>query len=209
MSEKVEGVFKCRVCGGEAELFVEDAPERNGSVGTLVCKECGAKETIAFEEGLDKRLEAIKIAIDAERDAFLFYRSAAEKSTDPRGKEMFTQLSEFEIGHYKRLIHLFLSLKNENKWIAYTGLGELRPQNRIEASTEGYTSKEDDIQALKMAIEKEGKAAEFYRKLARETEDPVGKEMFETLSKEEDMHRQLLNDQYYSLQNRGEWAWGD
>ena len=209
MVEKVEGVFKCQSCGGEAELFLEEASVEGGSVGTLVCKACGAREEVSLSDVQDEKLKAVKIAVDAEREAFLFYREAAEKSSSPRGKDMFKQLSDFEIGHYKALIHLFLSLKQEKRWIPYKGLGELKTSNRIEASREGYTSKEDDVQALRIAIEKEAKAADFYRKMAEETEDPEGKEMFTRLAKEEEMHRQLLNDQYYALLNQGEWVWGD
>ncbi len=208
MAEKVEGTFKCQKCGGEAELFIDETPE-GGKVGRLVCKACGSEEEVSLEDMGDKRLEAVIIAVDAEREAFLFYRSAAEKSTSPRGRDMFEQLSRFEIAHYKTLIHLYLSLKREKKWIPYSGFGELKAENRIEGSPEGYTSKEDDVQALKLAIDKETQAAAFYRKMAEETDDPQGKEMFQNLAKEEEMHRQLLNDQYYALLNQGEWVWGD
>jgi hypothetical protein len=89
------------------------------------------------------------------------------------------------------------------------GVGELRPEKRIESTAGSYDTRDNDIQALKTAISKESEAADFYRQMVEKTNDPDGKKMFETLVKEEEMHRQLLNDQYYSLQNRGEWVWGD
>ena len=209
MSDKAEGIFKCQSCGGEAELFIDDTPKDEEKVGTLVCKACGSREAVTLENIQDERLKAVKSAVEAERKAFLFYRSAAEKSTNSRGKDMFQQLSDFEIVHYKKMIHLYLSLKRENKWIAYTGAGELTAHHRIEASTTGVETKNDDIEALKMAIEKESQAAAFYRKMAEETKDPLGQKMFKKLTEEEEIHRRLLNDQFYSLQNQGEWVWGD
>ena len=209
MSEKVEGTFKCPACGGKAELFVEEARTGEGKVGTLICQDCGAKTDITLEDVRDERLEAVKIAVNAERDAYLFYREAAEKSTNPRGKDMFQQLSDFEMEHYKKMVHLYLSLKNENKWIPYVGAGELIARNRIESAKGGYETKDDDIRALKTAIAKETEAADFYRKMAEKTEDPMGKEMFKKLVEEEETHRRLLNDQFYALQNQGEWVWGD
>jgi len=209
MAKKAEGIFKCQSCGGEAELFIEDTPGSDGKVGTLVCKTCGAKEAVNLEDVQDDHLKAVKIAVDAEREAFLFYREAAGKTDNPRGKDMFQQLADFEMGHYKKMIHLYLSLKRENKWIPYTGVGEPTPQNRIEASSAGYETKNNDIEALKMAIEKEKSAAEYYREQAAKTDDPLGKEMFMKLVEEEEVHRRLLNDQFYSLQNQGEWVWGD
>ncbi len=209
MAEIPEGRFTCPSCGGKAELFVDDAPTSDGKVGTLICQDCGAKTEITLKDARDERLEAVKIAVDAERDAFLFYRKAAEKSTNPRGKDMFQQLSEFEIEHYKKMIHLYLSLKDENKWIPYTGVGELMARNRIEGAKGRYETRDDDIRALKTAIAKEEEAASFYRKMAEKTEDPLGKEMFKKLVDEEETHRRLLNDQFYALQNQGEWVWGD
>lgn len=196
------------IYGGEAELFIDDTPKIGGKVGTFVCKTCGATEVVSLEDVQDERLNAVKIAVDAEREAFLFYQSAAEKSTNPRGKDMFRQLSEFEVEHYKKMIHLYLSLKRENKWIFYAGTGEPKARNRIEGSAKGYATN-DDIEALKAAIEKGSEAAEFYRGMAEKTDDPLGKEMFKKLVEEEETHRRLLNDQYFALQNQGEWMWGD
>jgi len=209
MSDRAEGILKCQSCGGEAELFIEDASGSKKKVGTLVCKTCGFRESVTLEKAQDERLTAVKIAVEAEREAFLFYRSVSEKSSNPRGKDMFQQLAEFEMEHYKKMIHLYLSLKRENKWIPYTGVGELKAQHHIEVSTAGVETNKNDIEALKIAIEKETQAAAFYRKMAEETKDPLGQEMFKKLTEEEEIHRRLLNDQFYSLQNQGEWVWGD
>lgn len=209
MSNKAEGIFKCQSCGGEAELFIDDTLSDEKKVGTLVCKACGSKEIVTLENAQDERLKAVNIAVEAERTAFLFYREAAGKTDNPRGRDMFEQLADFEMGHYKKMIHLYLSLKRENKWIPYTGAGELKARHHIEASAAGVETNKNDIEALKMAIEKESQAAEFYRKMAEETKDPLGQEMFKKLTEEEEIHRRLLNDQFYSLQNQGEWVWGD
>jgi rubrerythrin len=45
--------------------------------------------------------------------------------------------------------------------------------------------------------------------MADEAADPLGKEMFKKLAREEELHERILNDQYYSLNNNGVWTWGD
>ncbi len=61
-----------------------------------------------------------------------------------------------------------------------------------------------------MAIDTETKAHERYRKMADETTDTMGKEMFLKLADEETLHRRILSDEFYQLINQGSvWIWGD
>jgi rubrerythrin len=47
--------------------------------------------------------EAIDLAQEAERQAYLFYQEAAKRTNDEKGKEMFQRLAEEEEGHYQKL----------------------------------------------------------------------------------------------------------
>jgi rubrerythrin len=47
--------------------------------------------------------EAIDIALEAERQAYLFYKEAAKRTKNEKGKEMFEKLAEEEDGHYQKL----------------------------------------------------------------------------------------------------------
>ena len=69
--------------------------------------------------------------------------------------------------------------------------------------------KEDILSILSKAIEDEKNASAYYAKLADETDDLAGKEMFTKLAEEEKLHTKILNDQWYSLNNQGIWLWGD
>ena len=60
-----------------------------------------------------------------------------------------------------------------------------------------------------MAIKEEQKARKYYLEMAQKTADPLGKDMFKKLAREEEMHEKVLNDQFYSLSNKGIWTWGD
>ncbi|MFQ5842487.1 MAG: ferritin family protein, partial [Thermodesulfobacteriota bacterium] len=66
-------------------------------------------------------LNAIKAAMEAEMDAHNFYSRAAQKTKNPKGRDMFSQLADFERNHFHHLKALYDSLKGEEKWISYSG----------------------------------------------------------------------------------------
>lgn len=46
---------------------------------------------------------ALDIALEAERQAYLFYTEAGKRTKDEKGKEMFKKLADEEDGHYQKL----------------------------------------------------------------------------------------------------------
>ena len=157
-------------------------------------------------------LDTIKTAMAAEKDAHNFYSSAAQKTQNPKGKDMFSQLADFEMNHFRHLKQLYDSLKGEDKWIAYSGTTFPTKRGKISKELsvgEEVGSQADDLDALSIAIKEERKAHEYYLEMARGTADPLGKDTFKKLAREEELHERILNDQFYSLTNNGLWTWGD
>ncbi|MCK5680319.1 ferritin family protein, partial [bacterium] len=124
-------------------------------------------------------LDAIELGMEAEKKASDFYAEAASKLPGGAGKSLFTQLSEFEDGHYKALERLRTSLTGNSCYITYES-SLLEP-----VGVEGGPVKLDgDIQKtildiLIIGIRNEKKAGQAYRELAAEIEDPNGIAMFE------------------------------
>jgi rubrerythrin len=157
-------------------------------------------------------LDAIKTAMEAEKDAYNFYSRAAQKTQNPKGKDMFSQLADFEMNHFRHLKQLYDSLKGDGKWIAYRGTSFSAKGGKISKElsvTEEVGSQADDLDALSIAIKEERKAQKHYLEMAKETADQLGKDTFKKLAREEELHERVLNDQFYSLTNNGLWAWGD
>ena len=157
------------------------------------------------------KIEAIKLAMDAEMDAHKYYGQSAQKTANLKGKDMFNQLAAFELSHYNHLKSLLDSLHEGNGWIPYTGTQFSDRSKPIEGgnSQAEEATKDDALSILSKAIEDEKKASEYYNKLADETDDPSGKAMFKQLAEEENLHTKILNDQWYGLNNQGIWLWGD
>jgi rubrerythrin len=157
-------------------------------------------------------LDAIKAAMEAEMDAHNLYSKAAQKTRNPKGRDMFSQLADFEKNHFHHLKALYDSLKGEETWIAYPGTTFSEKGKKVSRDLtrgEEVGSRADDLDALSMAIKEERKAQKYYHEMAQKTTDPLGRDMFKKLAREEELHERILNDQFYSLNNKGLWTWGD
>jgi len=207
MIDVKEHDYVCPVCGQPAE--VEVSPMDFPAMGTITCAHCGLSEEVAAVKEEDERLGAVRIAINREREAVLFYRDAAAKTPSAKAKDMFKELQDFELHHYKKLLHLYHSLQRGGTYVSYKGKGTLEPKKRIEERLAPAEGMKDDIDALKVAIDKETEAIEFYEEMAKKAGDELGTSMFRRLAEEEVIHRRILNDQLYSLGTQGTWMWGE
>jgi rubrerythrin len=61
-------------------------------------------------------MDALKIAVREEKKAHAYYRSMAELTKDPRGKDMYKRLADEEALHEKLLNDQYYSLHNTGVW---------------------------------------------------------------------------------------------
>ncbi len=201
-------IYACQHCGAEADMTVEgfesvtDVIKREKK---LLCKTCG--KDISWTDRED--VKAIRVAIEAEKEASQAYSKAAKRTKNPKGKDMFQQLSEFEMNHYQKLTGLLKSLQEKGEWILYQGTSLKKKTISLKMEKPRGNEQLTDMDALKIAIREEKKALAYYRSMAELTRDPRGRDMYRRLADEESLHEKLLNDQYYSLHNTGLWSWGD
>jgi rubrerythrin len=154
--------------------------------------------------------EALDIAMDAELKAQAFYVQAAIEIQDPQGRDLLGRLAAFEQHHYQQLAKLARSLQEGVGFIEY----EQRSVEQFEPLVSGgeaagtlLAELRDAPGILSKAIENEKIAGERYRVLAGETADPDGQAMFRRLADEEMIHQRILEDEFFSLSNRGVWGW--
>jgi len=198
----------CQQCGAEADITLEgfesvaDVIQREKK---LPCKTCGKEVPWTQREDI----KAIKVAMEAEMNAYQAYSKAAKKTINPKGRDMFRELSEFEINHYQKLKDLLKSLQEKGEWILYEGTTLKRKAIPLKMGKPKGQEQLTDMDALKIAVREEKKAQAYYQSMAELTRDPRGRDMYKRLAGEEALHEKLLNDQYYSLHNTGLWSWGD
>lgn len=63
----------------------------------------------------------------------------------------------------------------------------------------------NDLDALKIAMEKEKESVEFYQKMIHQTKEPKAKALFERLIPEEEEHFRIFNNTYSFLTDSGNW----
>jgi len=198
----------CQHCGAEADITLEGFE----SVADVIkrekkrtCKTCG--QDLPWTDRED--IKAVKMAMEAEKEAYQTYLKAAKKTINPKGRDMFQQLSEFEMNHYQKLKDLLKSLQEKGEWILYEGTSLKKKTIPLKTQKPKGQEQLTDMDALKIAIREEKKALAYYRSMADLTKDPRGRDMYKRLTNEEAFHEKILNDQYYSLHNTGLWSWGD
>ena len=201
-------ILTCQHCGAEADLTVEGLEKVEDVIRRekkLPCKTCG--KGLPWTDRED--IKAVKVAMEAERNAYQTYSKAAKKTMNPKGRDMFLQLSEFEMNHYQKLKDLLKSLQEKGEWILYGGTSLKKKTIALKTPKPKGQEQLTDMDALKMAIREEKKSQAYYRSMVELTKDPLGRDMYKRLAEEEALHERLLNDQYYSLHNTGVWSWGD
>jgi rubrerythrin len=110
----------CQHCGAEADMTIEglesvaDVIKREKK---LSCKSCGKELPWTDREDI----KAIQVAIEAEKNAYQIYSKAAKKTRNPKGRDMFEQLSEFEMNHCQRLKTLLQSLQKKESGFSTKG----------------------------------------------------------------------------------------
>jgi rubrerythrin len=150
-------------------------------------------------------MDAIKIAMEAEKQAAAFYANAAQK-TETLGRGLLEQLAEFERHHYAILAKLEQSLRDQGAFIGYEGR-ELTMPAPGEVQRTAEPDKMSMMGIITTALEIEKEAEKRYNDLAEQTSDPAGQSMFTRLAHEENKHHKILKKAYVSLNDRGVWAW--
>jgi rubrerythrin len=150
-------------------------------------------------------LDAIRIVKENERLAAETYANAAKK-TNPLGKELFIQLSEFEKYHFDRLSALEKSLEESGQFINYQGKALILPP-KLEIKFAEVPDHKSLMEIITEAKKIEQQAEKAYSNLAEQLDDPQGHAMFVKLSEEEHMHYLILSDAFWSLNQTTTWKY--
>jgi rubrerythrin len=148
--------------------------------------------------------EALKLEINGQA----FFRRAAELTGQELGKKMFLRLAAEEAKHLEDFSRMFSSILGSDDWKKLVDKERLKGTAPvIEELTARMKRPESkgDIEALRIGMELELKAIDFFTGCAQKTEEPEAKEIFLRISDEEKFHYDLLQAQVDSLTETGFW----
>jgi rubrerythrin len=158
----------------------------------------------------EKAIENLKIALQTELNGIHFYKMAAEKTEDKKGKKVFKMLANDEIKHFNELKRHHNSLIESDKWATSISLGEsslFEKESPIFSAELKSRIKEKhfEMSALSIGALLESNSIDFYRKMKEQTDEAVAKELFEKLQKWEQGHLEAITKQLTVLKEEY-WA---
>lgn len=155
----------------------------------------------------DRLLQIVKEAIRVENDGYQFYRLAEEKTTDPKGKDVFASLAKDETNHMQILKSLYQRIKEDQQF----KFDEVKDMKHILETTsespifsEAFKARLDQSQfemtALSIGILLEKSSIEFYKNSAKEAQEQDIRQLFDYLADWEGEHLRALVNQQKLLQ---------
>ena len=167
-----------------------------------ICEDC-QQHRPARHEDFDSDLvfarDALRIALQTEKNGVNFYQALAKAATDPRGRDAFLEMAAEEEKHLRELESEWEALVKRNKRVLkapvflhfdYNELNRLfpSPEELRKRGVERLSLEE----ALHLALSMEQGAHSFFKRYAEKFNDTRGKAIFQKFAEEELEHCDLI-----------------
>jgi rubrerythrin len=153
--------------------------------------------------------EAIKTAIQMEKDGYSFYKKAASQTSNEMGKTIFESLASDE------LIHLDVFEKIFEEKIEKTEWQELVKSSKKYANIpifpkdlktiDGENPNTSEIDALRIGMDSEREAIDYYSKIKENTNDEGLKQIIDEIIEQEKNHYNILEGEFNHINSTGYW----
>ncbi|MFQ6106004.1 MAG: ferritin family protein [Thermoplasmata archaeon] len=153
-------------------------------------------------------LDALRTAMELEEYGYSLYREVREFVESEKGKALFEFLANQEVDHreWLKAEHDNLGKEISEGKMTDESLNIDLPNPRVVFSKKDEITKSmDSIEATKFALEIEKRSIEFYSACGMMTSVGSAKELFEKLSRFEESHRKLLEENLSYLETEGDW----
>ncbi|HOD63042.1 MAG TPA: ferritin family protein [Smithellaceae bacterium] len=160
---------------------------------------------------MDKRMNALAFALENEEKEREFYLAQARKTRNMAGKNMFKQIADEEKEHYEMLKKLHAKWVEKKKWPATIPL-KVQPssagsvlQGMSGKKSARITGTEDELKAVRTAIDFEARGVALYSKLAKQCTDAKEVAFFDMIAQVERQHLLSLKDTEEFLVDPATW----
>lgn len=160
---------------------------------------------------MNKRMSALKFALENEQKERDFYLANARRTKNLAGKNMFKQIADEEKDHFEMLKKLHDQWEKKKKWPATVPLKVKKSAagNILKSMSEKKSTRikgnEDDLKAIRTAIDFEARGMALYTKLEEGSTDPKEKAFFGLLAGIERQHFLSLRDTEEFLTDPVSW----
>ena len=153
--------------------------------------------------------DAIKTAIQMEKDGYSFYQKAAAQTSSDMGREIFESIAKDELMHLDIFEKMFEEKIGKSEWInlvesskKYTNIGVF-PKDLKEM--EGENPDSSELDALRIAMDSEKEAIDYYSKIRDNLSDRDVKEIIDEIIEQEKSHYNILEGEFNHIQSTGYW----
>jgi rubrerythrin len=153
--------------------------------------------------GKENMLQALIEVFLMEKGTKVFYHEAAEKAVNKEVQKIFHGLSKWEEKHMDYVQYLYQSINDSQEIMSFAEFKNKAdaplteagiPVSNLEEKLGKYAFT-DEIGALTLAMEIEGKAYNLYRKLSQREEDTNTKIVFKEMMDQKVRHIDYLKEQ--------------
>ena len=139
--------------------------------------------------------EALKLAIQGEKDSMDFYRKAASATKNERARKVFELLANEEVGHLKSFFDHYKGGEFGNvESFMKTPPDASNPS--FKALAKAIDEDTHEKEALEIAMKEEKACIDHYSVLAKDIIDPLVKGIFDRVVKETQGHYDMIEDEY-------------
>jgi rubrerythrin len=162
-----------------------------------------------------KIIEELVAAHNTEVTGYFYYKAAADIVEDEKGKNIFTHLAKEELDHIRVVSAIADSIKDDMGWISYEdavrkgassggeGLPIFSGKNEL---IERLEKDQTGLNAVKIGIEIEDEAVDFYSGLLKKAGSPEEKVVLTELLEMEKAHLKILRWESEALVSTGFWC---
>ncbi|HOP85086.1 MAG TPA: ferritin family protein [Syntrophorhabdaceae bacterium] len=156
---------------------------------------------------IEKNINALKKAIQLEKDGIDFYLKSANKAKNIFTKTIFEELAREEENHIKAINKIYEDLKNKSIKIEWVTSGSKDNIEKVfqEALVEKAKKSKSDLEALNLVLDFEDKSIKYYERLAKNSKDNFERRFYLTLSYEERGHYLKIMDSIQYISDPTGW----
>ena len=153
--------------------------------------------------------EAIKTAIQMEKDGYTFYQKAAAQISSDMGRSVFEGIAKDELVHLDVFQKLFEEKVGKSEWDDLVNSSKkyreipIFPKNLKEV--EGVDPDTNELDALRIAMDSEREAIDYYTVIWENSNDDEVKKILDKIIEQEKNHYFLLEQEFSHLSSTGYW----
>jgi len=153
--------------------------------------------------------DAIKTAIQMEQEGYDFYQKAAAQTSSEMGRTVFKSLAADELLHLEVFQKMFDEKVGKDEWnnLVNSGLkySDIQVFPKDLKRIEGANPETNEIDALRIAMDSEKRAIDYYSQIKENSKDSELNEIINEIINQEKNHYQILEGEFHHINSTGYW----